>query len=593
MSRDARQVGQWLERRLAPSSSAAATATRRPRPLGIVVLIAVIACAGAVPLFTSAYILQLATDTLTFAALAYSWNIISGCTGYLSFGQVSFFGIGAYATSVLVLRAGIPWYLAALIASFFGGAAAILLGTVMLRLRGIMFALGMLGLARILVVVASDWNFIGAAGGLTLPAQLTPVAVYLAMWVAVIGAFTLNYFVLHSGWGLSVIGVRDEETAAAAIGVPTARIKTAAFIMSALAPAAVGGLVAWNRSFIDPPSAFDPSLDLQVIVFALFGGIGTLWGPALGTVILVIVGEQFWAYLPDLQLALYGVLVIAVVLAFPGGIVGIANRFGWLRRRPVLAPAVFPAVSRAPQPAPPGDEAIIEVRDLTVRFGGLVALNGVSLTVRRGEMVSIIGANGAGKTTLFNAITGFVKPSEGGVFYQGKSVSDIPSYQRARQGIARTFQIPRLMDSMTVWENTLLAARYGKRANAAVEQAAWALHTVRLDNLWLEPITKLSPGQQRRLEMARALALDPTVILLDEVMAGMTRDEQGEIRAVLRNFREFGVAGVAGVEHIISAIADISDRMIVLDRGRKIAEGRPDAVLRDPVVIESYLGKVS
>ncbi|HVA34612.1 MAG TPA: ATP-binding cassette domain-containing protein, partial [Stellaceae bacterium] len=527
-------MGQWLERRLSAPPTTPATAARGPRPLAVAILVAVIAGAGAVPLFTSAYVLQLATDILTFAALAYGWNIISGCTGYLSFGQVSFFGIGAYATSVLVLRTGVPWYLAALIAAAFSGVVAALLGTVMLRLRGIMFALGMLGLARILVVVASDWNYIGAAGGLTLPAQLTPVAVYLAMWVAVAGAFALNYFVLHSGWGLSVTGVRDEETAASAIGVPTARIKTAAFIMSALAPAAVGGLVAWNRSFIDPPSAFDPTLDLQVIVFALFGGIGTLWGPALGTLVLVIVGEQFWAYLPDLQLALYGVLVIAVVLAFPGGIVGIANRFGWLRRRPVLAPTTLPSVSRPPQPAPPGDETIIEVRDLTVRFGGLVALNGISLSVRRGEMVSIIGANGAGKTTLFNAITGFVKPSEGGVFYRGKSVSDIPSYQRARQGIARTFQIPRLMESMTVWENTLLAARYGKRGGDAVEQAAWALHTVKLDALWLEPPSKLSPGQQRRLEMARALALDPTVILLDEVMAGMTRDEQGEIRAVLR-----------------------------------------------------------
>jgi len=586
-------VGQWLERRLSAPPTTPATAARGPRPLAVAILVAVIAGAGAVPLFTSAYVLQLATDILTFAALAYGWNIISGCTGYLSFGQVSFFGIGAYATSVLVLRTGVPWYLAALIAAAFSGVVAALLGTVMLRLRGIMFALGMLGLARILVVVASDWNYIGAAGGLTLPAQLTPVAVYLAMWVAVAGAFALNYFVLHSGWGLSVTGVRDEETAASAIGVPTARIKTAAFIMSALAPAAVGGLVAWNRSFIDPPSAFDPTLDLQVIVFALFGGIGTLWGPALGTLVLVIVGEQFWAYLPDLQLALYGVLVIAVVLAFPGGIVGIANRFGWLRRRPVLAPTTLPSVSRPPQPAPPGDETIIEVRDLTVRFGGLVALNGISLSVRRGEMVSIIGANGAGKTTLFNAITGFVKPSEGGVFYRGKSVSDIPSYQRARQGIARTFQIPRLMESMTVWENTLLAARYGKRGGDAVEQAAWALHTVKLDALWLEPPSKLSPGQQRRLEMARALALNPTVILLDEVMAGMTRDEQGEIRAVLRHFRELGVAAVAGVEHVISAIADISDRMIVLDRGKKIAEGKPDTVLRDPLVIESYLGKVS
>jgi branched-chain amino acid transport system permease protein len=561
-------------------------------PVAMAALAVSIVCAGVAPLLVSGYLLQLATDTLMFAALAYSWNIISGCTGYLSFGQVSFFGMGAYATSVLVIHTGMPWYVAAPIASAFAGVIAALLGTVMLRLRGIMFALGMLGLSRILMVLSANWGFIGGAAGLTLPAELTPVAVYLAMWVAVVAAFGLNAFVLNSGWGLSVIGVRDDEVAAAAIGVPTSRVKVIAFIMSALAPAAVGGLVAWNRSFIDPPSAFDPTLDLQVIVFALFGGIGTLWGPALGTVFLMLIGEQFWAYLPDLQLALYGGLVIAVVLAFPGGIVGLANRIGWLRRSPVLAPETFPAVPSAPHAPPPADETIIDVRNLTVRFGGLVALNGISLSVRRGEMVSIIGANGAGKTTLFNAITGFVKASEGDVLYLGKPVADIPSYERARQGIARTFQIPRLMETLTVWENTLLAARHGKRADKAVEQAAWALHVVKMNELWLEPTTKLSPGQQRRLEMARALALNPTVILLDEVMAGMTRDEQGEIRAVLREFRNYGVAGVAGVEHVISAVADISDRMIVLDRGRKIAEGKPDTVLRDPLVIESYLGKV-
>lgn len=554
-------------------------------------LVAIVGLAAATaPVLSTAYILQLATDILEFAALAYSWNLISGCTGYLSFGQVSFFGIGAYATSVLVIHAPVPWYVAAPVASVIAAVAAGTLGTVMLRLRGIMFALGMLGLARILGVLAQNWTFIGGAVGLTLPAELTPVGVYVAMWLAALVAFGLNAFVLNSRWGLAAMGVRDDEGAAAALGVPTTRIKVVIFIMSALAPAAVGGLVAWNRSFLDPTSAFDPSLDLEVIVFALFGGIGTLWGPAIGTVVLMLVSEELWAYLPNLQLALYGLLVIVVVLAFPGGAVGLANRFGWLIRRPVLAPARFPTVVR-PAARPVSDRGpVLEVRDLTVRFGGVVALNHISLRVAHGETVTIIGANGAGKTTLFNAITGFVPPSEGSVLYQGRSLLDVPSFRRARQGIARTFQIPRLMESLTVWENALLASSNGRRADRATEQAAWALETVGLDHLWLDPAAKLTPGQRRRLELARALALDPTLILLDEVMAGMTRAEHEEIRAVLRRLREFGIAAVAGVEHVISAIADLSDRMIVLDRGGLIAEGTPETVLRDPVVIQSYLG---
>jgi branched-chain amino acid transport system permease protein len=556
---------------------------------GAIVLVPAVAAA---PLAGSAYVLQLATDILTFSALAYSWNLISGCTGYLSFGQVAFFGIGAYATALLVIHTPIPWYAAAVLASLLAAVAAALVGTVMLRLRGIMFALGMLGLARILGVVVQHWPYAGGAVGLTLPAQLTPLAVYFVTWVAALVAFGFNAFVLQSAWGLAAMGVRDDEGAAAALGVPTTRIKVIIFMMSALAPAAVGGVVAWNRSFLDPTSGFDPSVDLQVVVFALFGGIGTLWGPAIGTFVLMLVSEELWAYVPELQLALYGLLVIAVVLAFPGGAVGLANRFGWLRRRAVLAPASFPSVTRPASPPAAGRGPILEVRDLTVRFGGVVALDRISLTVANGEMVTIIGANGAGKTTLFNAITGFVVPSEGSILYRGASVVGVPSFRRARNGIARTFQIPRLMETLTVWENALLAGNNGRRAAHAVEQAAWALETVGLERLWLEPADSLTPGQRRRLELARALALDPTLILLDEVMAGMTKAEHEEIRAVLRRLREFGVAAVAGVEHVISAIADLSDRMIVLDHGAMIAQGTPDAVLNDPVVIQSYLGEL-
>jgi branched-chain amino acid transport system permease protein len=508
---------------------------------------------------------------------------------------VAFFGIGAYVTAALVIHTPLPWYLAVVVSALAAGVLALPLGMVMLRLRGIMFALGMLGLARILGVLAQNIPFIGGAVGLTLPAQLTPVPVYLIMGAAALAGFGLNLFFSRSQWGLAAMGVRDDEGAAAALGVPTVRVKVVSFVLSALVPAVVGGLVAWNRSFLDPPSAFDPTLDLQVVVFTLFGGIGTLWGPALGGLVLMLVGEELWAYIPELQLALYGIVVIAVVLMFPGGVVGLANRLGWLKRRPVLAPRAFPRAQRPAAAVNPPEKdggAVLEVRDLTVRFGGVVALDNISLAVKRGETVSIIGANGAGKTTLFNAITGFVVPSDGAVLYEGAPVASIGAYQRARMGIARTFQIPRLMDSMTVWENVLLAAGNGRRADHAVEQAAWALEIVGLDALWLEQADSLTPGRQRRLELARALALEPRLILLDEVMAGMTHDEHEEIRAVLRRLKEFGIAAVAGVEHVISAIADLSDRMIVLEQGKKIAEGRPEQVLCDPVVIQSYLGEL-
>jgi len=545
-----------------------------------------------VPLTATAYGLQLATDILAAVALAYGWNLISGFTGYLSFGQVSFYGLGAYATALLVSRTLVPWYGAVLLGGLLGAAVALLLGPIMLRLRGILFALGMLGLARILGVIFNNWNFAGASLGLSLPAALTPLAVYGGMALVAAAAFACNAFFVHSGFGLDAMSLNEDEAAAVAFGVPATRVKVIAFALSAIFPALVGGLVAWNRSYIDPTSAFKPSLDLETVVFVLFGGIGTLWGPLLGAAVLMMIGEELLVYLPNFELALFGGVVILTVLVLPGGLVGLANRFGWLRRPPVLAPAALPeGAPPAPRAMPAGDVPVLEVRDLTVRFGGLLALSNVSLTLRRGEIVSIIGANGAGKTTLFNAITGFIMPSAGRIFYLGRNVTRLPTFRRARLGMARSFQIPRLMRSLTVWENVVLASRHGGQAHRAVAHTAWVLRITGLAALWREPASRLSPGHQRQLELARVLALHPALVLLDEVMAGMTQEEREGVRSVIRHLPEFGVAAVACVEHVIAAVADLSDRMVVLDFGHEIAAGPPHSVLRDPAVVRAYLGE--
>jgi branched-chain amino acid transport system ATP-binding protein/branched-chain amino acid transport system permease protein len=491
-----------------------------------------------------------------------------------------------------VLRAHVPWYFAACLAGPIGGLAALIFGPIMLRLRGILFALGMLGLARILTTIFSVWPYAGTSLGLSLPAQLTPVAVYVGMGLVALAAFSVNAFFACSGFGLDAMSLNEDEEAATALGVPTTRIKVIAFVLSAMLPAMAGGLVAWNRSYIDPTSAFDPTVDLQTVVFVLFGGAGTIWGPLIGTVVLTLVGEQFLVHFPNLEFALYGLVVIATVHGLPGGIVSLANRFGWLLRPVILAPTSLPA-GAAPPPRPdrPAEAPVLEVRDLTVRFGGLTALDGVSLSIRRGETLCIIGANGAGKTTLFNAITGFIPPSSGEIRYLGRSITHLPTFRRARLGMARSFQIPRLMRSLTVWENVVLASRHGGQSHRAVAHAAWVLRTIGLAGMWREPAGRLSPGFQRQLEFARVLALYPELVLLDEVMAGMTREEQESVRGVIRRLPEFGVGAVACVEHVIAAVADLCDHMAVLDFGRKIAEDVPAAVLADPVVVRAYLGE--
>jgi len=581
-----------IDRLIGRGDSGPRPATRRSDLVEAGVFALLVVIAVVVTVAGTRYRVQVSTDIAMFVTLAYSWNVISGFTGYISFGQVAFFGFGAYVTSLLIIHAGLTWWLAAAVAAVMSGLLAIPLGMIMLRLRGIYFALGMFAIVSVLSLTASRWSYAGSGTGLIIPGKLAQVAVFAAMIVAAVLAFGLNAYMSRSRFGLRAMSIRDDEEVASAMGVRATRVKVMAFALSATLPSFVGGLVAYNRSFINAASAFDPTIDLQTILFAMAGGIGTLWGPLIGAVSLELIGNQLWLNYPSIQLALFGALIILILLFLPGGVVSLFNRFGMLRRPIVKAPAVLPEGRPPVVPEVDGlrSEKILECREVGVSFGGVHALQEVSLSVDRGETVCIIGANGAGKTTLFNAVTGMVKPSHGEIVFNGKAITDQLPHRLPKLGLARTFQIPRPFESMTVWENILLAAYGGRCSHDAVNQAAWVVRTLDLEDLWLQPVVTLPAGHRRLIELGRALALQPDLILLDEVMAGMTQEELERVRGTIRAMASHGVGAVAGVEHVIRAIVDLADRIVVLDEGRLIASGPPDTILRDPEVVRAYLG---
>jgi len=534
---------------------------RRPTTSLAVILVLVLGWLALGFLVENTYYRLLLILVPIWAAFGVSWNIFSGYSGLVSFGHAAFFGIGAYTVTLLLVHFDItPWF-GLPTGILVGAVAGVAIGYPTFRLRGSYFALAMLAYPLALVYLF-DWL---GYQEVTLPIKREA-----------------------SGWYMQYADQR--------VYLALALGKLLAIMVSGAIAAGAGGLYAVILLVVTPQSVFGLVTSAQAMILPLFGGAGTLWGPLIGAAILVPLSEVLHAELgslvPGIQGIVYGVAIILVILLAPEGIYWRVRDL--LRHPPPPLPPVAAApVFAAPRPErrPPATEPILEVRGISKTYGGLKAVQDVSFDVGRGEILGVIGPNGAGKTTLFNLLNGLVPPSAGRVRFDGADITGLKPNRICHAGVGRTFQVVRTFPRMSVAENVVVSA-YAAHDG---DDAAWAGARAAIARVGLAASAETAAGsltnkELRLLELARALAGRPKLVLMDEPLAGLGASETQEIIALTRALPGDGITVVI-IEHTMHAMVNTVDRFVVLDHGQLLTEGEPEAVMRDPRVVEAYLGR--
>ena len=542
--------------------------------------------------------------------LASGWNIVSGYTGYASLGQGAFLGFGAYATALLALHthASVWWFVP--VGGLFACLIAALLGLVSMRTRGHSFVIITIALIYISQLVAQNWSSLtGGSNGLTLPIttfsrewQNTPFYYVLLLLLAL--SVALSWWIRRTKLGMGLLAIREDEDKAVAIGVNGLVYKTLAFVASALFAGMAGGVYAYYLTFIDPSGMFDILFSVQLVLAALLGGAGTLWGPVLGAFAIELLDEGTNNVFggTEAHVVVFGLLMVLVLLFLPRGVLPTVQRF-IVRRRERAEGSISIDVRRTSAAAPvrrreTSDRVLLEVRGLRKSFGGVRAVDDLSFYVREGTITGLIGPNGSGKTTAFNLITGMMRADAGEVWFDGRRIDRLRVYRRAHLGLGRTFQITRLFPQLTVLENvvaplpTFSWRQLGADAvsGAEAERARELLDFVGMLRFADRPAGALSFGQQKLVELAQTLMLDPKLVLLDEPGGGINPTLLARIEEKIRELNALGTTFLI-VEHNMPLVAELCDPVIVLDRGRRIAAGSAEEIQRDPLVLDAYLGE--
>jgi len=561
-------------------------------------------------LVRNSYYQWIMTLVLLWATMGLSWNMLSGYSGLISFGHAAFFGLGGYTMTIAFVQFGVTPWLGIPLGMMVGVLAGIVIGIPTFRLRGHYFALSMLAypLAMLYVFEWLGYQEVTLPRKLEAPAlyaQFLDQRVYMGLALAlVVACMVVSLHVERSRFGMSLLAIKQNEPAAEAAGVNALRWKMLAMMLSAAMAAAAGGLYAVAHLVVTPRDLFGVSASAQALIVALFGGVGVYWGPVIGAAILVPLAEILHAELghivPGIQGVVYGLAIIGIILLAPDGIYWrVRDRFAVRGRRgpvpatPRTASQPEPADS-APSAAAPGMASgppLLRLDGVVRSFGGLKAVDGVSLAVAEGAIHGIIGPNGAGKTTLFNVVNGFLPPDAGSIAFAGSELSGRRPHAVCRRGIGRTFQVARAFPRMTVLQNVMVGAYAGAGTDAeAMDLAAAALARVELAEDAHILAGGLTTRQLRLMELARALAPNPRLLLLDETLAGLGHEELDEILQIIRRVNRDGVTVVI-IEHTMHAMVKLAHKFSVLDHGKLIAEGPPSEVVREEAVIEAYLGR--